>query len=538
MPFCFSILISFILFPFQMAFGGSLYLTWHPKGESDLKGYKIYHRASSGSYGEPLDVGNVTSFELTGLEEGRTYYVALSAYDTSLNESEKCGEVSGVATVSSNTSTSTTTTIVASGTELQNGITDNGLLAQGEEDHYYIYIPTNQSYLFVELMGNPDADLYVRHGSIPTLALWDCRPYTADSSNENCSFTGPDSGRWYIMARGYSGAVDYEITATYGTGSPPQTTTTIPPTTTIPGNDTTPPTGSVTINNDLMISYSRNVILTLSASDEGVELKKNGWMTFSNDNQEWSDPEPYTTGKLWSLSPNQGIKTVYVKFGDAAGNWMMTPAEDQIIFEESENACDAPQRLLPNATAVSSQLLPFYSKDNAVDGNPSTSWSTFFSFFKKDEFITLDLGAMKRISWFSMQAASTLFGTDYFPVNFKLEISSDNMTWEEISNEQGYSPPLLTSHPESWDFKSLECRYIRVSINKAKSIFLFFRVARIAEIEVYGCDITAGQLPMLTLQDSVNKEETATHEVSDQENYRAAAGEPSIPGKPVVTFIE
>jgi hypothetical protein len=36
----------------------------------------------------------------------------------------------------------------------------------------------------------------------------------------------------------------------------------------------------------------------------------------------------------------------------------------------------------------------------------------------------------------------------------------------------------------------------------------------------------------------VNKEETATHEVSDQENYRAAAGEPSIPGKPVVTFIE
>ena len=48
---------------------------------------------------------------------------------------------------------------------------------------------------------------------------------------------------------------------------------------------------------------------------------------------------------------------------------------------------------------------------------------------------------------------------------------------------------------DSWDFKSLECRYIRVYISKTKSIFFFFKVAQIAEIEVYGCDITSGQLP-------------------------------------------
>ena len=163
------------------------------------------------------------------------------------------------------------------------------------------------------------------------------------------------------------------------------------------------------------------------------------------------------------------------------------------------------------------------------------------SFFKKDEFITLDLGEIKRISWFSMQAASTLFGTDFFPVNFRIEISTDSIIWEEISTEEGYAPPIQSTHTDSWDCKSLECRYIRVYISKAKSIFLFFKVAQIAEIEVYGCDITGGQLPTFTDEEpSINgkKDGIATHGVSDLGSYRDTPREPSIPGKPVVTFIE
>ena len=85
-------------------------------------------------------------------------------------------------------------------------------------------------------------------------------------------------------------------------------------------------------------------------------------MSFSNDNQNWSDPEPYATAKMWTLSPGEGEKEVYVKFCDAAGNWMTTPAQDQIIYEISENACDEPQKLLAGATTVSSQFLPFFSK--------------------------------------------------------------------------------------------------------------------------------------------------------------------------------
>ena len=77
-------------------------------------------------------------------------------------------------------------------------------------------------------------------------------------------------------------------------------------------------------------------------------------MSFSNDELQWSDPEPYTTTKFWTLSPGAGTKTVFVQFRDAAGNWMTEPAQDQIIYEESENACDEPQKLRQLLTCIES----------------------------------------------------------------------------------------------------------------------------------------------------------------------------------------
>jgi hypothetical protein len=44
-------------------------------------------------------------------------------------------------------------------------------------------------------------------------------------------------------------------------------------------------------------------------------------MQFSNDNINWSAPEPYTGKKTWFLSPGDGEKTVYVRFKDSNDNW-------------------------------------------------------------------------------------------------------------------------------------------------------------------------------------------------------------------------
>jgi len=64
---------------------------------TDLKGYWIYYGTSSRLYSEKAYAGNVTTYTLTGLTLGRIYYLAVTAVDTSDNESNLSNEASGVA---------------------------------------------------------------------------------------------------------------------------------------------------------------------------------------------------------------------------------------------------------------------------------------------------------------------------------------------------------------------------------------------------------------------------------------------------------
>jgi hypothetical protein len=75
----------------------SLHLAWNANGEEDLRGYRLYYGTSPRSYESSLDVGNCITYELPNLDQGVTYYIAVSALDTSHNESEKSNERSGVA---------------------------------------------------------------------------------------------------------------------------------------------------------------------------------------------------------------------------------------------------------------------------------------------------------------------------------------------------------------------------------------------------------------------------------------------------------
>lgn len=74
-------------------FAGQVTLAWNPNAESDLAGYRIHHGTASGSYSIHIDVHNVTSYTVTGLTAGQTYYFAATAYDTSGNESAYSNQV-------------------------------------------------------------------------------------------------------------------------------------------------------------------------------------------------------------------------------------------------------------------------------------------------------------------------------------------------------------------------------------------------------------------------------------------------------------
>ncbi len=86
-------LFNWLVFPVSSP-GASFTLAWDPNQEPDLAGYKLYYGTSSRSYQQNMDVGNLTQYTLTGLQDGVTYYFAVTAYDTEGNESGYSNEVS------------------------------------------------------------------------------------------------------------------------------------------------------------------------------------------------------------------------------------------------------------------------------------------------------------------------------------------------------------------------------------------------------------------------------------------------------------
>lgn len=89
------LIISAILAIAGIAQAATVQVTWNANTEPDLAGYRLYVGEVSWQYGEPVDVGNVTGhvMEITP-EYGATYYFALTAYDTSGNESGYSDEAS------------------------------------------------------------------------------------------------------------------------------------------------------------------------------------------------------------------------------------------------------------------------------------------------------------------------------------------------------------------------------------------------------------------------------------------------------------
>jgi hypothetical protein len=92
-----GILISFFLLPIplsvQNVHGADVTLAWDPNPEASLKGYKVYYGSASGNYSFMVDVGNWTSLTISGLEAGKTYYFAATAYGPAGEESGMSGEL-------------------------------------------------------------------------------------------------------------------------------------------------------------------------------------------------------------------------------------------------------------------------------------------------------------------------------------------------------------------------------------------------------------------------------------------------------------
>jgi len=88
-------IVFFVLFGgVCTVFGGAATVSWTANQESDLNGYRVHYGESSRNYGPYIPVSSGTRYTVEGLEAGRTYFFAVTAVDTSGNESGFSKEVS------------------------------------------------------------------------------------------------------------------------------------------------------------------------------------------------------------------------------------------------------------------------------------------------------------------------------------------------------------------------------------------------------------------------------------------------------------
>ncbi|HEY8142881.1 MAG TPA: M4 family metallopeptidase [Kofleriaceae bacterium] len=102
---------------------------------------------------------------------------------------------------------------------LMNNVPVSGISgATGDLKYYKLDVPSGASNLrFVISGGTGDADMYVRFGSRPTTAAYDCRPYL-NGNNETCNIATAQVGSYYVMLRGYSAYSGVTLTGSYTTG--------------------------------------------------------------------------------------------------------------------------------------------------------------------------------------------------------------------------------------------------------------------------------------------------------------------------------
>ena len=76
--------------------GGTARLSWDASTGTDIAGYKIYLAIASGAYGTPVATMpmDVTTYTVTGLATGTTYFFVVSAFNTDGTESTFSNEVS------------------------------------------------------------------------------------------------------------------------------------------------------------------------------------------------------------------------------------------------------------------------------------------------------------------------------------------------------------------------------------------------------------------------------------------------------------
>ncbi|MCK5561755.1 MAG: Ig-like domain repeat protein, partial [Thermoplasmata archaeon] len=168
--------------------------------------------------------------------------------------------------------------------------------------------------------------------------------------------------------------------------------------------DNKPPEQSFIINNNAKFTNSLDVNLTLESEDSGSGV---ALMTFSNDGQKWFTWEPIDDYKLFNVSIGDGVKELYFKVQDRAGN-IAEPVTNSIILDTKPPECS----IIINEDALYTKSYGVSVDLNATDelsGVDMMAFSfdhekwTIWRPFKPDEKLTLPSTDGKKTVYFRVR---------------------------------------------------------------------------------------------------------------------------------------
>jgi hypothetical protein len=175
----------------------------------------VFHQGNTnnGNSSDLLDMSPTTSRSLVSLMPGQTWTDPDAPNNGVTFEVVSVASTGAVVKV---TFGSTPPPPPPAETKLENGIPLPNLSGiQGSQTYYYIDVPAGKPSLTVKISGGTgDADLYVQYGQKPTTTLYQCRPYRW-GNNETCTFNPPQTGRYYVMLRGYANYNGVSLVGTY-----------------------------------------------------------------------------------------------------------------------------------------------------------------------------------------------------------------------------------------------------------------------------------------------------------------------------------
>jgi len=183
---------------------------------------------------------------------------------------------------------------------------------------------------------------------------------------------------------------------------------------------------------------------------------------FKEDNQNWSDWQSYNTYKPWTLTSNDGTKTVYVQFKDPAGN--VSTYSDTIILDTTPPTIPT-AKVISDETYLTPGVVKIYGSDQVITFEATDSLSGVSDYYYE---CSSSVPPTNDVTKYSSQGSSiTASAYDGYCVHYYFKArawdaagnkSEVGGVWEVIIDKE--RPTVFISSP-----KSLSSTYVRGAVN-------------------------------------------------------------------------